>query len=302
MTIPIHPTSERGRSAITTWQLAKERFRPGLELTTISPDPRLGSLGPYASIGRFSLSERVFPPHPHAGFTAMTYVLRSSPGMMLNRDSLGDVSRIEQGGAHWTIANSGMLHEETPEDDHVPVEGFQIFINHPRLAKQLPPTRRHAGATDLEEWQPAPGVTCRLVMGAWDGRSADGFLPVRATLADITLDPEAVLTWQADPAEERLAFVEAGSAVIEDGFESVMVGPGGVISLPPRPNTLRLTAGTDGTTVFAFGGLPIAEPVVAGGPFIMSSKAELEAAFARFRSGQMGRLEPRTPSSGNPSR
>ena len=40
-------------------------------------------------------------------------------------------------------------------------------------------------------------------------------------------------------------------------------------------------------------GAEIREPVVAQGPFIMSQRSQLEAAFARCRAGQMGHLAPR---------
>ena len=39
-------------------------------------------------------------------------------------------------------------------------------------------------------------------------------------------------------------------------------------------------------------GDPIGEPVVFGGPFAMTTRAEIQDAFARYERGEMGRLEP----------
>lgn len=54
------------------------------------------------------MSEPTFPPHPHAGFSAVTYLFEDSGGALVNRDSLGDRSRIEPGALHWTQAARGI--------------------------------------------------------------------------------------------------------------------------------------------------------------------------------------------------
>ena len=55
---------------------------------------------------------------------------------------------------------------------------------------------------------------------------------------------------------------------------------------------VELTAGASGLQLLVAAGTPIGEPVMFGGPFAMTNKADLEAAFARYRGGEMGRLEP----------
>ena len=40
----------------------------------------------------------------------------------------------------------------------------------------------------------------------------------------------------------------------------------------------------------AYGGQPIGQPLVMGGPFVMNSKAEIAQAFDDFRSGKFGEI------------
>jgi hypothetical protein len=54
----------------------------------------------------------------------------------------------------------------------------------------------------------------------------------------------------------------------------------------------RLRGGAGGLQVVLFAGLPIGEPVVAGGPFVMNSRADVERAYDRYRRGEMGALAP----------
>ena len=58
-------------------------------------------LDPFLSITDFRMSEPIFAPHPHAGFSAVTYSFPDSAGAFVNRDSLGDRSRIGAGALHW---------------------------------------------------------------------------------------------------------------------------------------------------------------------------------------------------------
>ena len=300
MTIPVPVRADvDSDAALSSWPLPRVHARQGLDLVTIIPDPRAEEVGPYVSIARFTLSDRVFPPHPHAGFTALTYVLRSSPGWMLNRDSLGGSGTIRPGGAHWTIANAGMMHEETPGIDGSEVEGFQIFINHPWSAKTTKPKRHHVEVADVLVLTGHLGAEVRLIMGQWGDHQVDAELPVSPTLADLQLAPGVTLRWERRRGFHALIYVEAGQLTIAagPGDDQVSVQARGVAKIAPRLEVVTITAGEQGAVVFAFEGEAIGEPVVMGGPFIMGDDAGVADAFARFRSGGMGRLSPRGASS-----
>lgn len=54
----------------------------------------LGNIDPFIVLTEFWMPKAFFPPHPHAGFSVMTYMFPDSEGAFINRDSQGDRSRI----------------------------------------------------------------------------------------------------------------------------------------------------------------------------------------------------------------
>lgn len=293
MTIPIdaQETELAFDGILQLENLVQREGPPGLHTFTLAPLPGGASVGPFASIARFRLDERVFPPHPHAGFSAITYVLEHSPTPMRNRDSLGDRSAILGGGSHWTIANSGMLHEETPLQDGLSVEGFQIFLNHPRDRKLDPPASAHFDPQALPKFALAPGVTAKVIIGTLDNASANTPAITEARLLQIDALPGARFRVPGEDDWHNGLFVERGALSFALPTSHYDLPESGYVVWQP-PLELEFVV-AEALQCFVFQGPEIGEPMVAGGPFIMGSEAELADAFRRFRTGAMGTLHPR---------
>jgi hypothetical protein len=134
------PHPGRVRSVRASTRLAEAQMGPGFSAHGLRHVDGV-SLDPFLSVDHFRMSQPTFPPHPHAGFSAVTYMFEDSPGGFINRDSLGDVSRIGPGALHWTQAARGMMHEEIPERRGVEGHGLQMFVNLRADHKQPPPAR-----------------------------------------------------------------------------------------------------------------------------------------------------------------
>jgi redox-sensitive bicupin YhaK (pirin superfamily) len=298
MTIPITNEADAMREAgiVQFETLLCQEGPKGLHPLTLAPLLDGRPLGPFMSIVRFRLKDRVFPPHPHAGFSAITYVLESSATAMRNRDSLGDYSSIKPGGSHWTIANSGMMHEETPDQNGSTVDGFRIFLNHPSSHKHAAPHSAHFDPDVLPSRGIALGVTAKAIIGAYDDlRSpATPFTPAMM----LQIDLEADARYEADfPAGWSVGLlVETGTVVLSIAGGRAELGLAGYVVFGPKvPVALTAKAAS---RVFLFGGLDIDEPIATGGPFIMNDDEEIADAFTMFRAGAMGSLSPRRVSDG----
>jgi pirin-like protein len=78
---------------------------------------QLGGLAsPVLVFDDFRVRKLPFSPHPHAGFSAVTYVLEDSQRGLRSRTSLGNDIVVGPGGIVWTQAGRGVIHEEAPAD------------------------------------------------------------------------------------------------------------------------------------------------------------------------------------------
>jgi redox-sensitive bicupin YhaK (pirin superfamily) len=107
----------------------------------------------------------------------------------------------------------------------------------------------------------------------------------------VQLDPFraiADLSYVPETSHRAILLVTAGSVVNGDST----LGTGAIAAFDGPGEMVDLVAGPDRSSLLFLIGTPIGEPVVFGGPFCMTSQAEVTDAQQRFRSGAMGNLAP----------
>lgn len=241
--------------------------------------------GHVLNIDHFHMSQPMFPPHPHAGFSAVTYMLEDSPGAFINRDSRGDTSRIGPGTLHWTLAGSGVIHEEVPERPGVDCHGLQIFVKLPRKSEEMEPASFHVEAAELPEVT-REGVRARVLVGAFEGRASSIRLPAPTTILDVQLAAGAQLDLSVPDGEEAFAMVLSGRGRLGD--VPVQRDMASALS----PGSLRIAAEDGPLQLIVAHSPPLVEKAFWSGPFCMSDRSRLETAQQRYRSGAMGSLAP----------
>ncbi|MFK0090779.1 pirin family protein [Pseudomonas sp. NPDC090755] len=68
-------------------------------------------IDPFLGVDHAWMSGPTFPPHPHVGFSAVSYLFLDSETGINNRDDIGTQSLIRPGGLHWTAAGRVSLEE-----------------------------------------------------------------------------------------------------------------------------------------------------------------------------------------------
>jgi redox-sensitive bicupin YhaK (pirin superfamily) len=243
-------------------------------------------LGPFIDLTLFHMSQPVFRPHPHAGFSAVTYMLESSDGAFRNRWTAGPDELIGPGALHWTRAGSGMLHEEVPTEPGTVCRGVQMFVKQPTAHELDPPRAFHLDADDVLEVQQGPGTRVRVLAGALVGEDSGLGLTDEVLLAEVHLDAGASVDLPIPAGWAAFAFLLAGELDLGD---RCVAGPAGVVfQLDGDAIGLESPSGAN----LLVGAGPPLEPVVAAGPFIMSTSARLDDARERYAAGRMGRLDP----------
>jgi redox-sensitive bicupin YhaK (pirin superfamily) len=233
--------------------------------------------------------------HPHRGFETVTYMI---DGQMAHSDSNGGGGLISDGDTQWMTAGAGILHIETPPE-HLVVSGglfhgFQLWVNLPRALKFAPPRYQSIGGRDAALLASADGgALLRVIAGDVAGHAGPGSTHTPISLVHATLSPGATLTlpWRAD--FNALVYVLGGRGTVGDKARPIRDGQLAVLG---QGDTLTVAADASQESrhptmeVLLLGGRPIREPVVAYGPFVMNTKAELIQAFEDYQAGRLGSI------------
>ncbi|MFO7542869.1 MAG: pirin family protein [Thiobacillus sp.] len=248
--------------------------------------PSLRNLDPFLLLDHFGSDNpdeyiAGFPDHPHRGFITFTYML---DGHMEHRDSMGNRGELDPGGVQWMKAASGVIHSEMPRQENGLMRGFQLWINLPASEKLSDPAYQEFSAAAIPEVTQA-GARVRVLAGEFNGTRGvihDPLTDVR--YLDVALPADARISLPVNEHHNAFVYVFEGSAELADNrlanHTLAVLGSG---------DTVDIAAGAAGTRFILVAGKPIGEPVVQYGPFVMTTREEIEQAFADYRAGTLVR-------------
>jgi redox-sensitive bicupin YhaK (pirin superfamily) len=233
--------------------------------------------------------------HPHRGFETVTYMI---DGEMAHSDSNGGGGLISNGDTQWMTAGGGILHIEAPPEHLVAsgglFHGFQLWVNLPSTLKYAAPRYQDIRGSQVALLSSTDGgALLRVIAGEVSGHAGPGSTYTPITLVHATLSPGATLSvpWRTD--FNALAYVLGGKGTIGAKGRPITDGQLAVFG---EGDTLTFTADAHqdgrhaGVDVLFLGGRPIREPVVAYGPFVMNTRAELVKAFEDYQAGRLGTI------------
>lgn len=241
---------------------------------------------PIEMLDDFRVRGRQFPPHPHAGFSAVTYVFKDSMAGLRSRASFGNDAVVGPGGIVWTQAGSGAIHEEMPAETDRELHGLQIFVNLSAKNKLIAPCILSLEGDNVPHWRNEARDIVRVVVGAY-GHIRSPLVPAEPfTLLDIDLSRE--IAFDLPMGQAGLAYVVSGTVVVRaDGVEREVASEAAVALSGDGLVTFRSISSAH---IILLAGAENREPVLSHGPFIMNEPSQIEAAIARYRAGKMGRL------------
>ncbi len=238
--------------------------------------------------------------HPHRGFETFTYMLE---GTFQHQDSHGGGGVIADGATQYMTAGRGVLHIETPPEALVMsgglFHGIQLWINLPSFAKMSEPKYQSLDGGQVQLLSSQDGASLiRVIAGEIDGHVGPGtsFTPI--TVAHVTVAPGASVSIPWNREFNALAYVLSGDGRVgEDSAfsQSVKISSGG-LAVHGEGDRIVLTADEKQESrhpaldVLLLGGQPIREPVVAYGPFVMNTKAQIIEAMEDYQYGRFGQI------------
>ena len=228
-----------------------------------------------------------FPPHPHRGFETVTYMLA---GHMRHEDHMGNVGELTEGGVQWMTAGHGVIHSEMPQQEEGLMRGFQLWVNLPAAEKMKPASYKDIPATDI----PVAGLDggrIKVIAGNFATNDGDVVGPIQGlTTAPVFYDVElaAGKTFETALPATHSAFVysyEGEVSIDTDSEQRILTAQSaGVLS---AGDLLRVTANTESVRFIVLAGIPLNEPVVQRGPFVMNTREEIEQAIHDYQNGSL---------------
>eukprot|EP00640_Fibrocapsa_japonica_P000116 CAMPEP_0113939890 /NCGR_PEP_ID=MMETSP1339-20121228/6124_1 /TAXON_ID=94617 /ORGANISM="Fibrocapsa japonica" /LENGTH=377 /DNA_ID=CAMNT_0000943529 /DNA_START=45 /DNA_END=1178 /DNA_ORIENTATION=+ /assembly_acc=CAM_ASM_000762 len=258
-------------------------------------------LDPLRYISKALLPEG-FPAHPHRGFETVTYVMK---GGMIHRDSMGVKQSYGNGAVQWLTAGKGILHEEMWDLTGAAgdqIEIYQIWVNLPSYLKMSEPAIQllgNGGDMPLAKVSAGPGVTVCVIGGSAMETHSQAKTATDLAILHCTLEPGAEWKHRV-PTSHRTCFgyVQRGQlnvqgrrmTIEEDGKrEELVCPPHSTIFFGPRGDMLKVkNSGNTKAELLLLSGEPIGEPVVAQGPMVMNSEAEIQQAQRDVYYGKFG--------------
>lgn len=246
-------------------------------------------IDPFLAVDHAWMSAPTFPQHPHAGFSAVSYLFLDSETGIDNRDSLGNRNRILPGGLHWTAAGRGVVHEEVPAEAGRRVHMLQIFINLERDRQRAAPFALSLAPQDVPVVQ-LPGARIRVPLGQFDETRSPLTPPTAVTLLDISLDDGAKLSVPVPAGHSAFVMPIFGSLDIDGQRFANDEARLPVFPAQPQAHAVTLQARDGSAQAVLFAGLPLRQPVHWQGSLALASTEALAAALAAYQRGEFGTL------------
>ena len=268
----------------------------GIIVKQALPTQKIDQLDPFLLLhhGTFTSTEDAparhqgIGPHPHRGFSPVTFVIR---GEVHHRDSRGNNQIAKEGEVQWMFAGAGIVHSERPSEDLARVSGtqeiVQLWINAPAAAKMNQPKYQYKSVTEIPVFTSEDGqIINKLVAGNYG-----------AIQSSMQTESELLIIWgksilgghqsyDIPVGYNAMIYVVSGNLQIK-GYGKV--SKKNLIIFDKSDGAITLTA-DENAEFLLLCGKPIDEVVVKQGPFVMNSTTEIMVAMRDYQMGKMGIL------------
>ena len=227
-------------------------------------------------------------PHPHRGFSPVTFVIE---GEVHHRDSRGHSQVARAGDVQWLTAGMGIIHSERPSQTLAQVRGYQeivqLWVNSPAANKMDKPQYQFLSRESMPSFfSEDGGIQNNLIAGNLNHLSGN-----------ITTQSELIIIWshaqengsqlfQIPPSFNTALYLIKGEVNIQR-YGLVSAEHLIVFSNDGSDTGLHFAPGSQSLLM---GGIPLNEPTVRSGPFVMNTQTQILEALRDYKMGKMGVL------------
>jgi redox-sensitive bicupin YhaK (pirin superfamily) len=228
--------------------------------------------------------------HPHRGIATLTYIIQ---GEEEHFDSVGNYAKIHSGGVQWMKAGTGIVHDGNVNYDAQTsskfIHGFQFWINLPAKNKTEKPAHLAIQANEVPQKKlPDESGWLKVIVGSYEELSSK--IPNYSEQFLYHIHLEAGKQFSISMAEniEVAAFLPTQNVLLNGtGFHA-----GEFVEFDRNAGEIEIKNTTQTIIdILLFGGEAYKEPVVAEGPFVMNTEAEITEAYRDFYAGKYGEIK-----------
>ena len=266
------------------------RCFPSGVIRNLDPFLLLDEMGP---LDLLPYESKGFPEHPHRGFVTVTYML---DGRFEHKDSQGNSGKLGPGDVQWMTAGSGLVHSEMPEKEFAKnggrLHGFQLWINLRKTDKWIKPDYQDVPSTRIPQVSTPDGkVSAKVIAGNYlDAKAVINTLTPILYL-HFTLQPGAQVVQSVPKNYNAFAYIINGKALI--GKDETAVGGKNLIVFENDGEIISIRESDDSKSpldVLLIAGMPLNEPTVQYGPFVMNTREEIDKTLEDYRNGRIGKI------------
>ncbi|HZB16728.1 MAG TPA: pirin family protein [Nitrososphaeraceae archaeon] len=267
------------------------RSFPSGSIRNLDPFLLLDEMGP---LDLLPYESKGFPEHPHRGFVTVTYMLE---GRFEHKDSQGNSGKLGPGDVQWMTAGSGLVHSEMPEKEFSKnggrLHGFQLWINLRKTDKWIKPDYQDVPSTRIPQVSTPDGkVSAKVIAGNYlDAKAVINTLTPVLYL-HFTLQPGGQVVQSVPENYNAFAYVIGGEGLF--GKDKTAVGEKNLIVFENDGEIISIRESDNAKSpldVLLIAGMPLNEPIVQYGPFVMNTREEIDKTLEDYRNGRIGKIE-----------
>ncbi|MAW64895.1 MAG: nuclease PIN [Flavobacteriales bacterium] len=230
-------------------------------------------------------SESGVGPHPHRGFSPVTFVFK---GGVQHQDSLGNNEIVTKGGTQWINAGKGIIHSERPTKEMVDNGGeneiIQFWVNTPAKHKMespdyIPLSEKNTPTLKKDK------ATIQVVAGNFENTIGPAKTYSPQTLLRFETKSGAELSFNLPKNYNTLIYLLDG-CVKSDGK---LIQSKHMAWYENDEENIKIKV-LESSRFIILSGEPLKEPLVTYGPFVMNTREELNKAILDYQNGKMGTL------------
>lgn len=227
--------------------------------------------------------------HPHRGFETVTIAYS---GEVEHSDSAGNSGIIRSGDVQWMTAAGGVLHKEHYGREWAKRGGYfqmvQLWVNLPAKDKMSPPSYQSISQSKISKHLLPDGAgLIEVISGSY--QETQGVASTRSPihLMNARLNQGGQADFSFPEGYTTAVLVLQGDIHIQ-GQD---IATDQLVKFGREGETFQITATAPNTIALVMSGVPLGEPIIAYGPFVMNTKTEIRQAFEDFNRGLFGFLE-----------